>query len=73
MLSPVQLGIPNTRLRYYCLASRRNAEGEGTVTTIQESLPRNDLLKQDETTMALRPLSEFLVSSGLGEPLMFVL
>ncbi len=69
MLSPVQLGIPNTRLRYYCLASRRNGEGEGTVTAIQESLPRNGLRKKDEATVALRPLSDFLVSSVSGEPL----
>ncbi|CAN0505798.1 unnamed protein product, partial [Scytosiphon promiscuus] len=39
LLSPVHLGIPNTRLRYFCLASRCSVEGEGEVGPIQESLP----------------------------------
>lgn len=72
MLSPVQLGIPNTRLRYYCLASRRHSDGEGEVTAIQESLPQNVLRKQDETPVTLRPLSEFLVSGLRGEQSDFV-
>lgn len=63
LLSPVQLGIPNTRLRYYCLASRRHADGHGKVAPIAESLPRNSSLQPDEPTVPLRPLSEFLVST----------
>lgn len=65
LLSPVQLGIPNTRLRYYCLASRRNTDGKGKgkVAAIKESLPQNSLPRPDEQTVPLRPLSEFLVSS----------
>lgn len=71
LLSPVQMGIPNTRLRYYCLASRRHADGEGKIAPIKKSLPRNSLIQPDEQTVPLRPLSEFLVSTavliGLGK------
>lgn len=63
LLSPVQLGIPNTRLRYYCLASRRHTDGDGRVSAIKESLPQNSPLQPDEPTVPLRPLSEFLVSA----------
>lgn len=62
LLSPMDLGVPNTRVRYYCLASRQNAEGEGEVAAIKKTLP------QDPSTAAghpegrgLRPLREFLV------------
>lgn len=61
LLSPVQLGIPNTRLRYYCLASKRNADGEGTVTAVRESLPWSSLVRQNGGVVPLRPLSEYLV------------
>lgn len=67
LLSPIQLGIPNTRLRYYCLASRRtrstDGRRKGNIAPIKESLPQNPLLQPDEQTVPLRPLSEFLASS----------
>lgn len=61
LLSPVQLGIPNSRLRYYCLASRRNTDGAGKVTAVTESVPQNSLLRQDGGAVPLRPLYEYLV------------
>eukprot|EP00752_Nemacystus_decipiens_P006358 g5732.t1 len=67
LLSPVQLGIPNTRLRYYCLASKRYTDGNGRIAAIDESLPQNSPLQLDERAVSLRPLSEFLDSSLAGE------
>ncbi|CAM9347502.1 unnamed protein product [Scytosiphon promiscuus] len=66
LLSPVQVGIPNTRLRYYCLASRRNVDG-GKVTAVQGSLPPSSRLRQDGDKLPLRPLSEYLDLSLTGE------
>ncbi|CAM9657233.1 unnamed protein product, partial [Choristocarpus tenellus] len=37
LLSPVQLGVPNTRLRYYLTASRRDGRGEGGRETCEGS------------------------------------
>lgn len=72
MLSPVQLGIPNTRLRYYCLASRGESEDGGRIVAIQDSLPQGSLASLTPSTpmesaherdgSTLRPLSEYLVS-----------
>lgn len=71
LLSPVQLGIPNTRLRYYCLASRHGTDGDGNISIIRE-LPPDSLAScssvealertPQQGGLGLRPLSEFLVS-----------
>ncbi|CAM9548558.1 unnamed protein product [Ectocarpus sp. 6 AP-2014] len=61
LLSPNQLGIPNSRLRYYCLARRRNADGMGKATDVKKSFP------QDVTAVPLRPLSKYLDPSLYGE------
>lgn len=72
LLSPVQLGIPNSRLRYYCLASTRATEDKGRIVAIQETLPQDSLPSttpsipmasaQEGEGSTLHPLSEYLVS-----------
>lgn len=69
LLSPVHLGIPNTRLRYFCLASRCGVEGEEEVGPIQESLPCHISARPPASSerapgqekVHVRPLSEYLV------------
>lgn len=65
LLSPVQLGIPNTRLRYYCLATRRNSDTHGDVAAIQNHLPCHSVVttaaQEENGDMPLRALSEYLV------------
>lgn len=63
LLSPVHLGIPNTRLRYFCLASRRGGEGEGEIGPVQESLPAmpSTSTEPGQEKAHLRQLSEYLV------------
>ncbi|CAM9523537.1 unnamed protein product, partial [Hapterophycus canaliculatus] len=68
LLSPVQLGIPNTRLRFYCLASRQQVDGKGNVNAVEEALPSpSSLLQKDGGAAPLRPLSEYLDPSLTGE------
>ncbi|CAM9516284.1 unnamed protein product, partial [Sphacelaria rigidula] len=71
LLSPVQLGIPNTRLRYYCLATRRDTDTHGDVGAIRNYLPCHSAVtttaREENEDMPLRALSDYLDPSLHGE------
>lgn len=69
LLSPVQLGIPNTRLRYYCLAERRGIGTKGHIAAVEHSAPfpaaLENAVQWSDGGMSLRALSDYLVGCRL--------